>query len=243
MEQLHSIKIEKNLNLCHHKSDFGIDAEWHFFATSHRKEPCDGLGGTVKQLAARASLQRPYDHQIMKPCQLYEWASASTIVSTYCTTDDYKKAETFLEHRFQQSRTIPGTQKHHCFIPFRKDKLYTKLFSNSNTQKEEKTAICERDELSLEEIKGFVTAVYNDQWWIGCVLHKDQDSREIKINFLCPQGPSHSFKYPAIQNILVIPHKDVLTKVDPRTVTGSTYTITNQESKTATDKLKAWKTS
>ena len=130
--------MKKNLNLCHHKPDFGIDAEWHFFATSHGKGPCDGLGGTVNRLAARASLQRPYDHQIMTPCQLYEWASEniSTIVFTYCTTDDYRKAETFLEHRFQQSRTIPGTQKLHCFIPFQKDKLYTKLFSNSNTQKE-----------------------------------------------------------------------------------------------------------
>ena len=51
-------KNRKNfLNLCHHKADFGVDAEWHFFATSHGKGPCDGLGGTVKRLAARASLQ------------------------------------------------------------------------------------------------------------------------------------------------------------------------------------------
>jgi len=57
MVQLHSIKIQKNLNLCHHKSDFGMDAEWHFFATSHGKGPCDGLGGTIKRLAARASLR------------------------------------------------------------------------------------------------------------------------------------------------------------------------------------------
>ena len=34
---------------------------------------------------------------------------------------------------------------------------------------------------------------------------------------------------------------DVLTKVDPRTVTGHTYTIPKQESKVATDKLKTWK--
>ena len=36
---------------------------------------CDGLGGTVKRLAARASLQRLYDQQIMTPRQLFEWAS------------------------------------------------------------------------------------------------------------------------------------------------------------------------
>ena len=51
-------KNRKNfLNLCHHKADLGVEAEWHFFATSHGKGPCDGLGGTVKRLAARASLQ------------------------------------------------------------------------------------------------------------------------------------------------------------------------------------------
>ena len=50
-------KNHKNfLNLCHHQADFGIEAEWHFLATSHGKSACDGLGGTVKRLAARASL-------------------------------------------------------------------------------------------------------------------------------------------------------------------------------------------
>ena len=47
------------LNLCHHEIDFGMSAEWNFFATSHGKGPCDGVGGTVKRLATRASLQRP----------------------------------------------------------------------------------------------------------------------------------------------------------------------------------------
>ena len=38
----------KNLyNICLHKN-FDIDAEWTFFATSHGKSPCDGIGGTVK---------------------------------------------------------------------------------------------------------------------------------------------------------------------------------------------------
>ena len=27
-------------NLCHHEEDFGIPAEWHFFATSHGKVSC-----------------------------------------------------------------------------------------------------------------------------------------------------------------------------------------------------------
>ena len=60
------------------------------------------------------------------------------------------------------------------------------------------------------------------------------------MNFLFPQGPSHSFKYPPKQNTITISYTDVLTKVDPRTVTCHTYTITQQESKAATDRLK-WK--
>ena len=35
-------------NLCKHQEDFGIRAAWSFFATSHGKSPCDGIGGTVK---------------------------------------------------------------------------------------------------------------------------------------------------------------------------------------------------
>ena len=66
-------KNRKNfLNLCNHKDDFGVEAEWHFSATSHGKGACDGLDGTVKRLAARASLQRPYNDQLMTPHQLFD---------------------------------------------------------------------------------------------------------------------------------------------------------------------------
>ena len=36
------------VNLCHHRLDHGIDAVWNFFATSHGKSACGGIGGTVK---------------------------------------------------------------------------------------------------------------------------------------------------------------------------------------------------
>ena len=41
------------VNLCYHQEDFGVAAEWVFFATSHGKSPCDGIGGSVKQHAAK----------------------------------------------------------------------------------------------------------------------------------------------------------------------------------------------
>ena len=36
------------VNLCYHEIDHGIQAQWHFFATSHRKSPCDEIRGAIK---------------------------------------------------------------------------------------------------------------------------------------------------------------------------------------------------
>jgi hypothetical protein len=60
--------------LVNHKKDSGIAAEWHFFATSHGKSPCDAAGGTTKWQAVRASPQCLYDKQIMTPKDFYEFA-------------------------------------------------------------------------------------------------------------------------------------------------------------------------
>ena len=115
------------LNLCYHEADFGVPAEWHFSATSHGKGACDGVGGSVKRLAARASLQRPYDQQIMTPRQLFEWAvdNISGITFKYCSCEEYKSEELLLEQRFKLARTIPGTRKLHSFVPVTRNTIAT----------------------------------------------------------------------------------------------------------------------
>jgi hypothetical protein len=76
------------INLCCHKGDFGMDATWHFLATSHGKGACDEIGGTIKRPARYASLQNHYEEQIMTPRQLNKWAVAKipsvTIEYLYC---------------------------------------------------------------------------------------------------------------------------------------------------------------
>jgi hypothetical protein len=69
------------INLYHHNTDFGINAEWHFFAISHGKGPCDGVGVTIKRVAAHSSLQL---HQISTPAQLYSGAKRTSAIHT-CT--------------------------------------------------------------------------------------------------------------------------------------------------------------
>jgi hypothetical protein len=61
-------KNKKNfINLCSHETDFWTEAEWHFFATAHRKGPCDAVGGNIERLAAHASFQNLQDNQILTP--------------------------------------------------------------------------------------------------------------------------------------------------------------------------------
>ena len=55
------------INLCHHLEDVGIKAEWNFFVTSHGKNACDGIGGTVKRSLTKASLRCAFRHQILCP--------------------------------------------------------------------------------------------------------------------------------------------------------------------------------
>ncbi|XP_033122950.1 uncharacterized protein LOC117121756 isoform X2 [Anneissia japonica] len=93
-------KNRKNfLNLCLHEEDFGVQAEWHFFATSHGKGPSDGVGGTIKRLAARASLQRPFDQQIITARQLFEFADSEIdkIHCQFATTEQYRQQAEFLK--------------------------------------------------------------------------------------------------------------------------------------------------
>ena len=65
------------LNLCHHKSDFGIDATWVFVATSHWKSPCDGIDSTVKCKKLFASLQRTVNNQILTFLAIKEYCRSS----------------------------------------------------------------------------------------------------------------------------------------------------------------------
>ena len=177
-------KNKKNfINLCHHEKDFGIAAEWHFFATSHGKGPCDGVGGTVKRLAARASLQRPYDNQIMTPRQLFEFGQSEIKQVNFCytTVEQHDQEAKHLEDRFTISRTIPGTHRLHSFRPISKEEIEVRDFSVSPKKRNEYICIKERIDkdsessmnptyLTFADLQGYVTAEYDGYWWLACIL-------------------------------------------------------------------------
>ena len=83
------------LNLCLHEEDFDIPTEWHFFAASYGKGPLDGIGGTIKREATKASLQRHYKDQILTALDLFHFVESSLndISAEFLTCADWQTEE------------------------------------------------------------------------------------------------------------------------------------------------------
>ena len=69
-----STKTVNFLQICATMLRTSVQAEWHFFATSHGKSAGDGAGRTFKRLATKASHQRLYKDHILTAEQLYQFA-------------------------------------------------------------------------------------------------------------------------------------------------------------------------
>ena len=98
--------------------------------------------------------------------QFYQWAvdNVPGVHFCYCSTEEYERHKIFLQTRFEQTRTIPGTHKLHSFIPISKDTLRTRIYSFSTITRENcATKLPAAGDLELEEVSGFVTCSYNSQ--------------------------------------------------------------------------------
>ncbi|KAG1670077.1 Regulating synaptic membrane exocytosis protein 2 [Nymphon striatum] len=160
-------KNYKNLqNLLKHKEDFGITAEWHFFATAHGKSPCDGIGGTVKRLARAASLQATVSRHILTPLQLYEWAKAHIsgihffYIISHVVEDNFQHV---LESRFRSLKTVPGTRTHHCFRVTNSNELCMYRISSDTLGITTKS----KEKSSNFKAGMYVAAMYDADWYAG----------------------------------------------------------------------------
>lgn len=226
-------KNRKNfLNLCYHFQDFDVEAEWHFFATSHGKSAGDGAGGTLKRLATKASLQRPYNNQILTPQDLYQFAVSNIkgMHFAFATQMEHEQEEKSLAPRFELSRTIPGTHDIHCVKPLSLQLVEVKQFSTSSDSRTERTTISATAvTLPFSVIQGYVAVSYSGHCWLGYVLEANQAGQTITVTFLHPCIPSPSFVYPQAPDILQVDPSDILCILKPVTATGRTYTLTKKE--------------
>ncbi|GBN82841.1 hypothetical protein AVEN_124869-1 [Araneus ventricosus] len=107
------------MNLCLHEKDFKLKAQRSFFATSHGKTECDGIGGTVKRLARKQSLQQHLDRQITTTNELFEFCKVNiaNITFQHISKEAVDSTSLILVSRLKDTQTLPGTRLFHNFQP------------------------------------------------------------------------------------------------------------------------------
>lgn len=126
------------LNLCSFRSDFDIEAEWHFFATSHGKNPCDALGGAFKRNAKLYNMKNA-TNPINSARALFNWSqlnSKSKIHFIYCDEKEYNDSVEHLNSRLNQKiKPVEGSQSLHSFKPIDKNSIMASTLSTSHAKK------------------------------------------------------------------------------------------------------------
>lgn len=204
------------LNLCMHKFDFDIDASWSFFATSHGKSPCDGIGGTVKRSTAMESLRRPFRNQIgsvesmMSHCK----EALPAIQCVELTRECIELTNEKLQERFALASTIKGTRAFHYFKPDSSTKISMKRTSNDEAFAHTCTFAAPSITAPALSVGKFVAAVYDRKWYIGIISQLDSDTGDVFIKFMQPNGPSNAFFWPKHEDECWIPNAHILCVVD-----------------------------
>ena len=216
-------------NLCHHKIDFNVDCSWSFFATSHGKSPCDGIGGTLKRLAARASLQRAKTNQIVSPEDFFNFCNdeIKMVTSIYIPKEEIEATREKMRERYEKAKTVPGTRSFHHFVPLSHSKIATKRLSEEKTYTLEFEFDHHATQTALEvTVSQFVCCVYEQATWIGVVCEVDQENEDVLVKFLHPRFPSPSFHWPSRNDMCWVPNIHLLCNISvPTTVTGRQYTV------------------
>lgn len=204
------------LNLCHHKNDFSIDCEWNFFATSHGKSPCDGIGGTVKRLAAKASLQRPIDEQIVTPVAMFNYCRSEIggIYFAFIDSKDVAAIRNEMKERYSHAKTVPGTRSYHQFIPLSTNTIAAKRVSDDKEYGIKFYFTQENNKLKVKPGQ-FLVCKYDGSFWVGMTCDIDDANNDVKVKFMKPTFPARSFTWPTRDDVCWVPNVHVITTISP----------------------------
>lgn len=224
-------------NLCHHYEDFQLSASWTFFATSHGKSACDGVGGTTKRLVRKASLQINCRESIDTAKKVYKFCEQhiENIKYWFLSTEKISESRCQLENRFALAKTVPGTRSYHQFEPVSSSSIRMKRescsshFNTFNFTEEEKSTSIKVDDIL---INSYLACSIDDHWFYGIALSKDENELEVEVKLMRPYGPSPSFFWPSDrEKVVFVPVTDIITCVEPPKVnaSGRAYTFSTKE--------------
>lgn len=223
------------LNLTFHQQDFGISATWNFFATSHGKSACDGVGGTVKRKLANESLTRVKDNQITTAQEAFKFCSESIqgINFFYLPTTELEETRENLQvTRYKMGHTIPGTRSFHIFLPIQPGVIAFKRTAEDEEISGEHHFFETESRVAALKLQDYVAAMYDGHWWVGMVMNITPNAEEVEVKFMAPHGPRTAFFWPARDDVCWVPVNNVIRVLQPLTLTsgsGRSYNLAAED--------------
>jgi hypothetical protein len=230
------------MNLCRHNDDFGYEALWSFFATSHGKSPCDGIGGTVKRKMARASLQRPVNNQILtfKAVEEFCHEEFNAIVFLSIYKEEMVGELEELDKRYLDGDTVEGTRSCHHFEPTSANSIKAKQLGDDQSYLIEGHTFAmmptaEEMERSLQP-NDYAACLFDNYWWIVLIDKVNLDEKDVTCKFLHPHGPTqnNNFYWPRTEDEGWVPFGKFIMKIEPPQCTsnsGRQFKISGDEFK------------
>jgi hypothetical protein len=174
------------INLYHHNADFGIEAEWNFFATDHGKGPPDAVGGNSKRLMKLESLRGT---DIVTAADAYQWCSEHVKKIRYILVTSAEVERTVemmdLTTRYLSLTNIHGTQQcHRIYIRDNQimvyetsevqDPLTIRKTGNDNIQ-----PVIVIDESMRSD---WMVRINDNKWCVGIVRDINMDDNEVEVD-------------------------------------------------------------
>ena len=124
--------------------------------------------GTVKCLAAKARLQRACYFQIMTPHQLFNWE-----------IENMKGPFTMHEYRGEVIILKLRRVTFSCLATLEFENILDRMLIllRGKEKAVELYTLLNKTEVAIDDIKGLITAVYKDEWWLGGVYYSSYSSQ------------------------------------------------------------------
>ena len=233
-------KSYKNfINICLHEQDFEVPAKWNFFATSHGKGACDGIGGTVKRLAYKESLRRVKGKYILTAKQMYDWCrdNIEGIIFHFIEALEMKNTtRPFLNKRFESGCTVPGTLSYHQFYPSSSNTIEYKRLSSDVFTAGSYTWGQITDGITVNltdlDIGSYVAAIYDLDWYVGLIEDINVEQKECNVNFMHPKQPTGALNWPRTPDKCLVPLNNIISIISvpsSSSMTSRAYKLKKEE--------------
>ena len=193
----------------------------NFFATSYGKPPCDGIGGTVKRLVTRASLQQPISNQIFTADKMFQFCveEIKGIDLLFLKNQEIGNIRVNMEERYKRADTVPGTRSFHQFIPISDSIIGAKYVSDDQYY-----AVL--FDFIIVHLLGLGDTLSPSQFVVYLLLgwnyNGSTENLDVKVISMHPKLPKPSLKWLSGDDLCWVPNVHVCHMVSPPELSSQT---------------------